>query len=97
MRFQSVRHGACVAFATVALLAACGGGEGAGGAGTVIIGSGQDPKTLFPPNADNVQARAVTELIFQRLADRGLSLNTVGDAGFVPRLALKWDWSADSN
>jgi peptide/nickel transport system substrate-binding protein len=62
----------------------------------VIIGTGQDPKTLFPPNADNIQARAVTELIFQRLADRGASLNTVGDAGFVPRLAQRWDWSPDS-
>lgn len=96
MRSQSVRRGAYVAFGIVALLAGCGGRERSGGAGTVIIGSGQDPKTLFPPNADNVQARAVTELIFQRLADRGATLNTVGDAGFVPRLALKWDWSADS-
>ena len=96
MRFHSVRRGACVMLGTVALLAGCGGREGAAGGGTVIIGTGQDPKTLFPPNADNIQARAVTELIFQRLADRGASLNTVGDAGFVPRLAQRWDWSPDS-
>ena len=96
MIFQPARRGACVMLGIIALLAGCGGTEGAGGAGTVIIGSGQDPKTLFPPNADNIQARAITELIFQRLADRGPALNTVGDAGFVPRLALRWDWSADS-
>jgi peptide/nickel transport system substrate-binding protein len=96
MRFHSVRRGACVMLGTVALLAGCAGREGAAGGGTVIIGTGQDPKTLFPPNADNIQARAVTELIFQKLADRGASLNTVGDAGFVPRLAQRWDWSPDS-
>lgn len=96
MIFQPARRGVCAMFGIVALLAGCGGTEGAGGAGTVIIGTAQDPITLFPPNADNVEARAVTELIFQRLADRGATLNTVGDAGFVPRLALRWDWSADS-
>ena len=96
MRFHSVRRGACVMLGTVALLTGCAGREGAAGGGTVIIGTGQDPKTLFPPNADNIQARAVTDLIFQKLADRGASLNTVGDAGFVPRLARRWDWSPDS-
>lgn len=95
MRFHSVRRGACVMLGAAALLAGCGGGDGSGG-GTVIIGTGQDPKTLFPPASDNIQARVVTELIFERLADRGGSLNTLGDAGFVPRLAQRWDWSADS-
>ncbi len=82
--------------AAIALLAACAGKEGGSGRGTVIIGTGQDPKTLFPPNADLTQAREVTELLFQRLADRGPALNTVGDAGYVPRLAQRWDWSPDS-
>lgn len=81
---------------SAALLAGCGGREGAAGGGTVIIGTSQDPQTLFPPNVDNVEARAVTELIFQRLADRGASLNTLGDADFVPRLAQRWEWSRDS-
>jgi peptide/nickel transport system substrate-binding protein len=98
MRFHSVQRGAYMVLGAAALLAGCGGRDGrsSSGGGTVIIGTGQDPQTLFPPNADNVQARAVTELIFERLADRGASLNTVGDAGFVPRLALRWDWSPDS-
>ena len=80
----------------VALLAGCQGSERTGGGGTVIIGTAQDPHTLFPPNADNIQARAVTELIFQRLADLGPTLSTIGDAGFVPRLAQRWEWSPDS-
>src|ERR1035437_1597105 len=98
MRFHSVWRGARAAVGSLALLAACGGREGtpAPGGGTVIIGTAQDPQTLFPPNADNIQARAVTELIFQRLADRGASLNTFGDGDFIPRLARQWDWSADS-
>jgi peptide/nickel transport system substrate-binding protein len=98
MRFHSVWRGARAAVGSLALLAACGGREGtpAPGGGTVIIGTAQDPQTLFPPNADLIQARAVTELIFQRLADRGASLNTFGDADFIPRLAQRWDWSPDS-
>ncbi|HZX68971.1 MAG TPA: peptide ABC transporter substrate-binding protein [Candidatus Elarobacter sp.] len=81
--------------AAVALMAGCTGREGAAG-GTVVIGSALDPKTLFPPTADNVQARELTDLIFQRLADRGAALNTLGDSGFVPRLAQRWEWSPDS-
>ena len=98
MRFHSVQRGAYLVLGAAALLAGCGGRDGASssGGGTVIIGTGQDPQTLFPPNADNVQARAVIEQIFDRLADRGASLNTVGDAGFVPRLARSWEWSPDS-
>ena len=94
MRIDSVRRGACVLVTAIAL-SACGGREGSGG-GTIVIGSGQDPKTLFPPAADFIAARQVTELIFRRLADRGPSLNTLGDSGFVPQLAQRWEWSADS-
>jgi peptide/nickel transport system substrate-binding protein len=94
MRLHSVRRGACVMLGAVALFAGCGGREGGGG--TVVIGSGQDPKSLFPPTAETSQAREVVELLFQRLADRGAALNTLGDSGFVPRLALRWEWSRDS-
>lgn len=96
MRFHSVKRGLSVLFATAALLTGCMGGEGAGGSGTVIIGSGQDPEALFPPVAANTQAREINELIFRKLADRGNALNTLGDSGFVPRLAERWEWSADS-
>jgi peptide/nickel transport system substrate-binding protein len=96
MRVLSAWRGACVFVGTVALLAGCGRGDTGATGGTAIIGSGQDPKTLFPPTADNVVARQIDELIFERLADRGAALNTVGDSGFVPRLAKSWEWSADS-
>ena len=81
---------------TAALLAGCGGSDAGAGGGTVIIGSGQDPKSLFPPAAANIVARQIYEQLFQRLADRGTALNTLGDSGFVPRLAQRWEWSPDS-
>ena len=94
MRFQSVRRGACAMLGAMTLIAGCGGREGAGG--TVVIGSGQDPVSLFPPTAQNGQSREITDLIFGHLADRGLTLNTFGDSGFVPRVAQRWEWSRDS-
>lgn len=96
MRIHLVRRGACVVLGTVALMSACGGHDATAASNTIVMGTALDPKTLFPPTADNVQAREVTDLIFRRLADRGPSLNTVGDSGFVPRLAQRWEWSADS-
>jgi peptide/nickel transport system substrate-binding protein len=96
MRFHSVARGACTAFGLLAVLGGCGTHESAAGGGTVIIGSAQDPKSLYPPQTDLSTAIQVTELLFQRLADRGPSLNTLGDSGYVPRLAKSWDWSRDS-
>ena len=96
MRLRSLSHLACVMLGAVPLLAGCIGRDAKARGRTVIIGTGEDPQTLFPPLADNTQARALTELIFEQLADRGASLNTVGDADFVPRLAQRWEWSPDS-
>ncbi|MDQ6717337.1 MAG: peptide ABC transporter substrate-binding protein [Gemmatimonadota bacterium] len=64
--------------------------------GTVVIAATGDPDVLFPPLATNVPARQVTELIYDYLADIGTSLNVIGDAGFTPKLADRWRWSADS-
>ena len=38
----------------------------------------------------------MTDLLFERLADIGPALITIGDSGFEPRLAQRWEWSADS-
>jgi peptide/nickel transport system substrate-binding protein len=64
--------------------------------GVLVVSAGADAETLFPPLAVGSQGRAVTELIYDKLADIGPSLNTIGDAGFVPKLAKSWEWSADS-
>jgi peptide/nickel transport system substrate-binding protein len=81
---------------TIALIAISGCGRDAGRGGTIVIGVGADPGTLFPPLARQKEARTVTDLLFDKLADLGPSLNTVGDAGFQPRLARSWEWSQDS-
>ena len=96
MRFDSVRRGACAMLGAITLITGCSARDSAAAGGTVVIGSGLDPKTLFPPTADNIQSRELTDLIFERLADRGIALNTLGDAGFIPRLAQRWEWSPDS-
>ncbi|HEY3257769.1 MAG TPA: ABC transporter substrate-binding protein, partial [Gemmatimonadaceae bacterium] len=71
-------------------------GDGSATGGTVIISSGGEPDVLFPPLTATVTGRQVTDLVYDRLADLGDSLNTVGDAGFQPHLATSWSWSPDS-
>jgi peptide/nickel transport system substrate-binding protein len=84
---------ALVALAVGLFAGACGGEGGRGG--TVIIATGGDADVLFPPTLTTTQGKAVTDQLFDRLADRGPSLNTVGDSDFVPRLAQRWEWSRD--
>jgi peptide/nickel transport system substrate-binding protein len=50
----------------------------------------------MPPYAQASQTKLVIEQLFDRLAEPGDALNTIGDQGFLPRLATRWDWSADS-
>lgn len=51
---------------------------------------------IFPPYAQDPMGRLVSDALFDRLAEPGPDLNTVGDRGFTPRLARSWQWSADS-
>ncbi len=78
------------------LAAACGGRDRGPTGGIVVVSAGADAETLFPPLVVTNQGRAVTELIYDKLADIGPGLNTIGDAGFVPKLASTWEWSRDS-
>jgi peptide/nickel transport system substrate-binding protein len=64
--------------------------------GTLTISTGGDPDVLIPSLVSTVQAAQMTDLIYDRLAEIGDSLNVVGDGGFVPRLADRWTWSPDS-
>lgn len=87
------------------ILVACGRGEngssaagsGAGSpGGTIVISTGGDPDGLFPPLVASTAGQQVTELVYDRLADVGSAMNTVGDSGFQPQLAESWTWSPDS-
>ena len=72
------------------------GSTDAGSGGTLVISTAADADFLLPPLVDGVSARQVTDLLFDHLAEIGNELNTLGDAGFRPRLAERWEWSADS-
>src|SRR5467141_4997092 len=83
----------------VALFAGCVGSESTPGSkpgGTLAISIGGDPDVLIPSLVSTVQAAQMVDLVYDRLADIGDSLNVVGDAGFTPRLADRWTWSPDS-
>jgi len=64
--------------------------------GTLVITASGDPETLFPPLAATVPARIIGDLVYDRLAEVGDSMNTVGDTGFKARLARSWTWAPDS-
>jgi peptide/nickel transport system substrate-binding protein len=66
------------------------------GGGTLVISTGGDPDVLVPALVQSTQGAQVVDMIYERLADIGDSLNTLNDNGFTPRLADRWTWSADS-
>ncbi len=74
------------------LLAACGRGEPSGDTGgSMVIAIGDDPDAPIPTLPLNGADLEVEDLLFLRLADIGPGLNTLGDSGFVPRLARRWE------
>lgn len=92
-----------IALATCVGLVACGRdrapraapGQAAPG-GTVVIATAGDVESLVPLPGATTTARQFTDLVFEPLAELGPALNTAGDAGFEPRLALSWTWAPDS-
>ncbi|MBI4421112.1 MAG: ABC transporter permease subunit [Gemmatimonadetes bacterium] len=58
--------------------------------GTAIIVTAADAGVLLPPLIRSNMDIAVSDLIFLKLADIGPSMNTIGDGGFIPRLARSW-------
>ena len=92
-------HSAVALIAAATLAAACGGERAAStgsAGGTVIIAAPGDALSLFPPLIGDQVGRWVADQIFDRLAEIGQDLSTVGDKGFTPRLAKRWTWSRDS-
>jgi peptide/nickel transport system substrate-binding protein len=85
-------------------VAGCGGEQAARDAapareapgGTVVIATVGDPDHLVPPLVTSLQGAQIVAQLFDRLAEIGHSLNTVGDGDFRPRLAREWTWADDS-
>jgi len=91
-----------VRLAFVALVvAACKGSEPsatAGGetGGTIVVAMPGDVVTLLPGLVVSMGDRQVTDLLYDRLAEIGDDLSTLGDKGFTPQLAERWEWAPDS-
>jgi peptide/nickel transport system substrate-binding protein len=81
----------------LSLAAACSDSGGRGSCsgeycGTLVFVATGQPDILLPPVATAVLSRDIFDQLFLKLADIGLAVNTVGDAGFEPRLAERWEW-----
>ena len=82
-------------------LLACDGDDAAGrtaadAGGTLVVAVTGDADNLVPPVHESITARQVFDQIFDHLADIGDELNTIGDEGFEPALAERWEWAEDS-
>jgi peptide/nickel transport system substrate-binding protein len=64
--------------------------------GTIVVSIPGDVAVLLPPLVQSQADRQATDLLFDRLADLGDDMNTVGDNGFKPQLAQSWQWAPDS-
>lgn len=73
---------------------ACERGTGCRGeyCGTLVFAAAGEPDLLLPPSSFLALSRDVHDQIFLKLADIGMSQNTVGDADFQPQLARRWEW-----
>jgi peptide/nickel transport system substrate-binding protein len=60
--------------------------------GTLVNAAISEPGTLLPPSSEDVVANDIDEQVFLKLADVGMSENTIGDEDFQPLLAKTWEW-----
>ena len=93
--FGSVRHARLfVATLLAAILLGCKPGGGCSGeyCGTLVIAAPGEPDILLPPLTQAAIGRDVGDQLFLKLADVGMSVNTVEDADFTPQLAQRWEW-----
>jgi len=61
--------------------------------GTVVIAAAGEPDILLPPVTELSPSRDVYDQVFLKLADLGMSGNTLGDEDFQPQLAERWEWT----
>src|SRR2546430_1812126 len=60
--------------------------------GTLVFAAAGEPDILLPAVTQQQYAQDITGQLFLKLADLGLSGNTVGDEDFQPQLAERWEW-----
>src|SRR2546427_313997 len=60
--------------------------------GTLVFAAAGEPDILLPPVTQQQYAQDIFGQVFLKLADLGLSQNTIGDEDFQPQLAERWEW-----
>jgi peptide/nickel transport system substrate-binding protein len=94
MRLHRTRASWPTLIAAAALSAACRSEPPCVECGTLVIATGADADLLNPALAQGA-GRVVADQLFLKLAEVGLGTNTMGDSGFVPRLAESWQFEGD--
>ncbi len=64
--------------------------------GTLVVASPNDATSLLPGLVATSTDRLATDMLFDRLAEIGDDMNTIGDRTFRPQLAQRWEWAHDS-
>ena len=92
-----VRHAltAAMAFGAFGCATETGTSESETG-GTLVIALPVEPRSLLPPLITLAQEKQIADQVYDVLAQIGPELNTLGDAGWTPRLAESWQWAPDS-
>jgi peptide/nickel transport system substrate-binding protein len=89
-----------LALAAAALVACKGTDSSSAGSGdvggTIVVAIPGDVGTLVPGLVASQADRQATDMLYDRLADIGDDMNTIGDKGFKPQLAESWQWAPDS-
>ena len=62
----------------------------------MVIALPGEPGTLLPALQSLLTEKQITDLLFDRLAEIGDDMNTIGDKGFRKQLAERWEWAPDS-
>ena len=62
----------------------------------MVVAAPSDAGSVLPPFIVDAVGASVRDLVFDRLAFLGDNFNTIGDKGFTPQLAERWEWSPDS-
>ncbi len=64
--------------------------------GTLVVATGQDADAVFPPLVQSGTGQQVGDMLFLRLATYADEGTLIGDAGFSPSIADRWEWAGDS-
>jgi peptide/nickel transport system substrate-binding protein len=99
MRFTTSR-GFAAALLSCLALAACSrsdaGATRSARGSTLTISTATDADALIPPLVSTAQGKQAVDMLFDFLAEAKTPISTVGDAGFGPQLATRWQWAPDS-